>query len=291
MSPRVLLSLLPPLPSVHETPSLFLGDTLIPGDSVRLNEGKCCCWYRSAWVLQKHSLHHAKIFQRTPELHWSKGTTRPTRLLHVWPTVGPQHGSPSPGSLIKKTDERIGKGDSVPGMAVQPAGRGCRSGARRITGAAAGHMTGSLRPAPPAFPAQSLVAATTAARVAGELHRPASPLCALPAPPQLLQPKKAKPRRLRDPRSRRLRAPRAVLAPHPPPRADSRAVRTARAAAEPAPGGRGSCRAPGSFGWLLRGLGGGSFPLAIGSLAPVREPRAVWADAASTRRGHCPCCF
>lgn len=240
--------------------------------------------------LAKALLHHTKIFQRTPELHWSKGTTRPTRLLHVWPTVGPQHGSPSPGSPIKKPDERIGEGDSVPGMAVQSAGRGCRRGARRITGAAAGHMTGSLRPAPPAFPAQSPAAATTAARVAGELHRPASPLCALPAPPQLLQPKKAKPRRLRDPRSRRLGAPRAVLALHSP-RADCRAVRTARATAEPAPGGRGSCRAPGSFERLLCGLGGGSFPLAIGSLALVREPRAVWADAASTRRGHCPCCF
>lgn len=195
---------------------------------------------------------------------------------------------------IKKADERIGKGDSAPGLTVQPAGRGCRRCARRITGAAAGHMTGGLRPAPPAFPAQSPAAATTAARVAGELHRPASPLCALPAPPRLLQHKKAKPRRLRDLQSRRLRAPRAVLAQHSP------GTRPARTPEQCAPRGRRLNRhQEGAGAARPRGASGRAaaarprrrlFPARNWVADPVREPRAVWADAASTRRGHCPCC-
>lgn len=73
------------------------------------------------------------------------------------------------------------------------------------------------------------------------------------------------------------------------PGAYSRAVYTARAAAEPAPGGRGSRRALELWATATR-----PWPrlfLARRSVAGLaREPLTVWPDAASTRRGHCLCC-
>lgn len=102
-------------------------------------------------------------------------------------------------------------------------------------------------------------------RVTGKPHRSASPLCAPPAPPRRLHLKKAKRRRPRQPRSRR-----SVLRGPCPPRA-----RLARTPELGAPRGRrlnrhregAGAAGPRGFWWLLRGLGGLSFPLAVRSRA------------------------